>query len=277
MRSADGAAVAVPGRQSMAILACLGVSEDLAMARDRLAELIWPGRGEQADNSLRQELNRLRRSVGEALEPTAHAGPQPVQLNPARIDVDVGRFRAAAAGPGGGSEAIALYRGPLLEGFPLRPHEPLGDWIGANREHLSNAARALMLRLLRSGEGSGALAERLVALDPLCEEAYRYLIKRSAAAGDLAGARRWYLAAEDAATRNGLETSLEIRSLFEQAKAEIAQSSVSVFQIALPTAETETTEWLRASLDPAGALRRPPGPSAAGNSRSPVCRCAAVR
>ena len=47
-----------------------------------------------------------------------------------------------------------------------------------------------MLRFLRSGEGSPALAERLIALDPLCEEAYRFLIRRFAAEADLGGAQR---------------------------------------------------------------------------------------
>jgi hypothetical protein len=39
------------------------------------------------------------------------------------------RFRGAAAAPGGGAEAIALYRGPLLQDFPLRPRDPFGEWI----------------------------------------------------------------------------------------------------------------------------------------------------
>jgi hypothetical protein len=81
--------------------------------------------------------------------------------------------------------ALALYRGPLLEGFPLRPREPLGEWFGGHRERLRDIARALMLRLLRSGEGSQALGERLIALDPQCEEAYRFLILRFAARATL--------------------------------------------------------------------------------------------
>ncbi len=58
LRRIDGARVALPGRQSMAILACLGLAEGFSLARDRLADLVWAGRGEQADGSLRQELVR---------------------------------------------------------------------------------------------------------------------------------------------------------------------------------------------------------------------------
>jgi DNA-binding SARP family transcriptional activator len=49
LRRIDGARIALPGRQSMAIIACLGLAEGFSLARDRLADLIWAGRGEQAD------------------------------------------------------------------------------------------------------------------------------------------------------------------------------------------------------------------------------------
>ena len=54
------------------------------------------------------------------------------------------------------------------------------------------------------------------------------------------------------------ETSLEIRSLMEDAKAEIARSSAHSFQIVHPAAAAETTQWLRASLASPGRLHRPP-------------------
>jgi len=47
LRRIDGARIALPGRQSTAVLACLGLAEGFSLARDRLAELIWAGRGEQ--------------------------------------------------------------------------------------------------------------------------------------------------------------------------------------------------------------------------------------
>ena len=204
LRRIDGARIALPGRQSMAIIACLGLAEGFSLARDRLAELIWAGRGEQADVSLRQELVRLRRALGEDALPLGGTVAQPVKINAEQIDIDVARFRSAAGASGGASEALTLYRGPLLEDFPLRPHEPLGEWFGGHRERLHDIARALMLRLLRSGEGSQALAERLIALDPLCEEGYRFLIRRFAAEGDLAGAQRRYEACANAFSAAGL-------------------------------------------------------------------------
>src|SRR5271169_6793106 len=87
LRRIDGARIALPGRQSMAILACLGLAEGFSLARDRLCDLVWAGRGEQADGSLRQELVRLRRALGEDALPAGRTVSQSVQLNPERIDI----------------------------------------------------------------------------------------------------------------------------------------------------------------------------------------------
>ena len=134
LRRDDGTAVSLPGRQSMAVLACLGLADDFTVARERLAELVWAGRGaEQANGSLRQELVRLRRTIGEEVLPGAGTTSQPVRLDVTDVDIDVVRFRRAAAAPGGGPEAIALYRGPLLQDFPLRPRDPFGEWIAVHR------------------------------------------------------------------------------------------------------------------------------------------------
>jgi TolB-like protein/DNA-binding SARP family transcriptional activator len=258
LRRDDGTAVPLPGRQSMAVLACLGLADYFTVPRERLAELIWAGRGiEQANGSLRQELARLRRTIGGQVLPAAGTTSQPVRLDITDIDIDVVRFRDAAAAPGGGAEAIALYRGPLLQDFPLRPRDPFGEWIAEHRQKLRDVARALMLRMLRGGEGSPALAQRLLVLDPLCEEAYRFLIRHYAGGGDLASAQRWFNACAASFGEAGLETSLEIRALIEDAKAELVRSSANTFQVAHPADAIETTQWLRASLDRRSSLQRP--------------------
>ena len=258
LRRIDGARIALPGRQSVAIIACLGLAEGFSLARDRLADLVWAGRGEQADgSSFGRNSFACAVRIGEDALPVGGTVSQPVTLNAEHIDIDVARFRSAAGASGGASEALALYRGPLLEDFPLRPSEPLGEWFGGHRERLHDIARALMLRLLRSGEGSPALAERLIALDPLCEEGYRFLIRRFAAEGDLAGAQRRYEACANAFAAAGLQTSLEIRALMDDARAEIASASAGAFQIAHPGAAAQATHWLRSALGQPSPLQRP--------------------
>jgi DNA-binding SARP family transcriptional activator len=52
--------------------ALLRIHGIFTVARERLAELVWAGRGtEQANGSLRQELVRLRRTIGEEALPWA--------------------------------------------------------------------------------------------------------------------------------------------------------------------------------------------------------------
>jgi TolB-like protein/DNA-binding SARP family transcriptional activator len=258
LRRDDGSAVPLPGRQSLALLAYLAVVERSVETRERLAALIWAGRDlEQANGSLRQELARLRRAIGEKALPAAGTTSQPVQLDTTGIDIDVVRFRAAVAAPGGGAEAIALYRGPLLQDFPLRSRDAFSSWLDANRHQLQDVARVLLLRMLRSGEGSPALAQRLLTLDPLCEEAYRFLIRHHAGSGDLARAQSWFNSCQASFAAAGIEASLEIRALMEDAKAEIARSSANYFQIAHPGMAAETTGWLRALLHGPGIRGRP--------------------
>jgi DNA-binding SARP family transcriptional activator len=145
LRRDDGSAVPLPGRQSLALLAYLALVDRSAETRERLANLIWAGRdAEQANGSLRQELVRLRRAIGEKALPAAGTTSQPVRLDTIDIDIDVLRFRAAAAAPGGGAEAIALYRGPLLQDFPLRSRDPFSDWLAWHRQQLQDIARILL-------------------------------------------------------------------------------------------------------------------------------------
>ncbi len=258
LRRADGAPVAMPGRRSVELLTCLALADHETQTRERLASLIWAGRGsEQADGSLRQELARLRRALGEFAAPAAATAARPPKLDASRLDIDVVRFEAAASTPGRGAEAISLYRGPLLQEFDLRPHDPFSEWVARHRSRLSETARAVLLRLLRSGEGSPALSQRLLAVDPLCEEGYRYLIRDAAGAGDLARAQGWFDRCAAALAGAGLEPSLETRALMDDARLDLARSSVNYFQIARPETAAENTAWLRALREGPQARRYP--------------------
>jgi DNA-binding SARP family transcriptional activator len=216
LRRADGTSVSMPGRRSVELLTCLTLADPETETRERMAGLIWAGRGsEQADGSLRQELARLRRAVGEMALPAASAVSRPLRLDSSRVDIDVVRFQAAAAAPGHGAEAISLYRGPLLQDFDLRSRDPFSEWVARHRSRLNETARAVLQRLLSGGEGSPALGQRLLTIDPLCEEGYRFLIRHCAGAGDLARAQAWFDRCAAALAGAGLEPSLETRALME--------------------------------------------------------------
>lgn len=81
-RRCDGTWIRLPGRRSIALLACLALVER-PWRRTQLATLLWPDRGpEQARASLRQELLRLRKTFGPELEITTG---EPGMLPPLRL------------------------------------------------------------------------------------------------------------------------------------------------------------------------------------------------
>jgi DNA-binding SARP family transcriptional activator len=103
-------------RKSPWLLALLALRHGAEVDREWLAGLLWPdGTGTQA---LRNSLTDLRRALGSEAgrlrSPTAHT----VSLDLAGVEADVIAFDAAIARGDTPSleEAIALYRGALLEG-----------------------------------------------------------------------------------------------------------------------------------------------------------------
>jgi DNA-binding SARP family transcriptional activator len=192
--SPEGTAVALPTRKAQAVLSRLAIRPGAAVPRGELAGLLWADRpDEQGRASLRQALASIRRAVGEAsLRSTGDA----VALDPAGVAVDVARFDAALArGEGGLEEAVALHRGPFLDGFPALD-EPFDEWAEATRAALARRAldafRALLERVVARGDaGAGlALADRALSLDPAFEPAWRARMRLLAGRGERAAALR---------------------------------------------------------------------------------------
>ena len=226
LSDAAGVALTLPTRKAQALLAVLARRPGVAVARARLAGLLWPDRPDtQGRASLRQALASIRR----ALEGCGAAGLAPsgdaVALDPTGVEVDVAAFEAALAG-GDLEEASARYRGPLLDGFP--PVEDLfDDWLQGERTAL--AARALEVFRVRlealaaAGDAHAglALAERALGLDPLFEPAYQVRMRLLAARGDRAGAIREYERCRAALARAvGAEPSDRTQALRRAVEAE---------------------------------------------------------
>ena len=228
LTGAGGAEVPLPTRKAQALLAVLARRPGVAIARARLAGLLWPDRPDaQGRASLRQALASIRR----ALEACGAAGPaasgDAVALDPAAVEVDVAAFEAAL-GAGDLDGALGRYRGPLLDGFP--PVEDLfDDWLHAQRTTLaSRAAEALRVRLesMVTGGDTAAgleLAERALELDPSFEPGYRARMQLLAARGDRAGALREYERCRAALARTlGAAPSEETQALRRAVGAEAA-------------------------------------------------------
>jgi len=183
----DGQRVSVRGHKAWGLLAYLALRPS-AVGRSHLAGLLFA----DADDplaALRWNLSVLRRALGDgALRGDPLVLPRE-RLS--RVDVDVlaqGRWQEGLALPGLGGE--------LLEGQPFSGCAAFQVWLEGQRRHVAALTSALLreaaLAELAAGRGSDAIAHarRLLALDPLDENAHVLLVRCLGAAGDGIGAAR---------------------------------------------------------------------------------------
>lgn len=179
-----GEAMALPTRKAEALLAVLACRPGEAQPRDRLTSLLWGDRGDQqARHSLSQTLTSIRRALGDSPGLFA-AERETLSVCPEIMSADtIDFFRFA------GSDQIedlrsaaGLYRGPLLEGFRLR-ESPFEEWLAQERSRFHNLAVSTLMKLAErevvAGDIGAAAAtlERVLALDPLLEDAHRRLMR----------------------------------------------------------------------------------------------------
>lgn len=166
----DGAAIAINSRRSVALLACLGAGVEETWSRERLAALLWAGRGvDQARASLRQELFRLRRMLG-CLRIDAWSNGRNLTLPADGFAVDVRDFCAACQRLPAYRRAIELFRGPLLQNV-VPDDGPFGQWLRRQRRFLQEVMADCLRRAIIDRLGAGDhleardLARRLLRLD----------------------------------------------------------------------------------------------------------------
>jgi DNA-binding SARP family transcriptional activator len=217
---ADGNPVGVPGSKQRAILAYLALNAGKPVSRDRLMALLWGERfDEQARQSLRQALTKLRRLAGRD-RPLLRSDGDTIAFDPDAVDVDALRFEAlAAADP---SAAAELYGGDLLEGLSLR--EPaFEEWVGVERARFNTLACTVFERAAEqqfaAGDAAAAIdtAQRLVKLDPLREPSHRLLMRFFAEGGQRAAALKQYATcASLLSVELGVEPDAETKRLLQE-------------------------------------------------------------
>lgn len=201
LENADGAPARPPTRRTALALAVIALEGAAGIARERLSELVWPGRSEaQARGSLRHALAALRKLTIAA----GAAGPRLlVEDGRARLDgpsgfLDVAAFEALTLSSAAAdlTRAAALYHGPLLEGVDA--DGALDALLTVRREALHRRALDLVERLSLAAPTPGesataeALADALLKTDPAAEPAHRALIRLAQARGaENEARRRW--------------------------------------------------------------------------------------
>jgi len=195
-----GAAVDLPAQKDRALLAFLAIGSGAAHSRDRLAGLLWSEHGDQqARDSLKQALARLRRGLGDDGGGVLRADRQSIGLDRDAVSVDTllferlvrdGRVEALA-------QATALYQGDFLDGITVRD-PAFEDWLLVERRRLrelfERALAGLMAKALAGGDAESAAgaAQRLALLDPLSEAACCTLMQVHCERGETVQALRLY-------------------------------------------------------------------------------------
>jgi serine/threonine-protein kinase len=210
----------------LALLAYLALAtSDGYRRRDQIVALFWPDLDQaHARTQLRKVLHALRRTIGP--EAFSKRGEEEIRLGPSQVWCDAVAF-ARCIEAGQWAEALALYRGDLLEGFfPGGVSQELEAWLEDQRVALrAQAARATwecssLEDLAGRRVEALALARRAVDLDPDNEEGVRRLLAVLDRHGDRAGALRLYAAWQTRLqSEYGAEPAPETRKLARKVQA----------------------------------------------------------
>jgi TolB-like protein len=253
MRLSTGAIADLPGQKDRALLAFLAIAAGEAHSRERLAGLLWSETGDQqARDSLKQALMRLRRCLGSADGETLRADRQSVGLDRDAVSMDVLVFERLVHGGtiDALSEAVALYRGDRLDGIAVRD-PAFEDWLLLERQRLrqlfERALAELMSQALAAGdrEKATAAARRLLLLDPLSEAACRTLMQVHTDEGQTAQALKLYDGLRDRLHRElGVQPERDTTALCERIRRRTAVDSAPVEAAAngRPTASSPATK-----------------------------------
>jgi predicted ATPase/DNA-binding SARP family transcriptional activator len=203
--------------QVLAYLACRGGW----VTRDEVATWLWPERSQAvARSNLRKVLLLAQRlPIAPALESQGGRLRWPAPT-------DVAQFDAACA-DGRWHDALALYRGPLLEGMDQALSTEAAAWLALERERVLDRwrdAAARRLDALRDDpREAAALAEALVARDPTDETFVAALVHARRAQGQhAAAAQALRTHARRLAEEFGVEPSAGLRAIALQVAAQAA-------------------------------------------------------
>jgi predicted ATPase/DNA-binding SARP family transcriptional activator len=217
-----GKRVSAKGRALLAYLVLTG----RAHTRSALAGLFWGESPEKdARRNLRVELSKLRRVVGEVVTATHET----LAVDQDALWLDAAEFERLVITPDSPEtvrQALALYRGDLLDDLLVRDAPLFEEWVLLERERLRQLAIGGLEQLVRWGieqeNFSNAIQDvrRLLLLDPWLESAHRNLMWMLARTGDRSGALAQYEACRQTLAQElGVEPAREITALYEQIKA----------------------------------------------------------
>ena len=215
-------------RKSLALLAILACQRGKPIVRDRLIGLLWGDKDEDsARANLRQSLAALRKDLVSLpdLKITTPNGGLCLEVPKGTIDIERFEVLADSAQEADQTAALALYKGPLLDGFVL-DESGFEDWLREERTRLHNRAVSLADHRLGTACENGDpvnienAAQDLLRLEPHREDVHRTLIRSFALQGQRAQALAQYQACREALARDlDLEPDEETERLVDAIRA----------------------------------------------------------
>ncbi|MHA1528051.1 MAG: AfsR/SARP family transcriptional regulator [Alphaproteobacteria bacterium] len=213
------------GRAARALLALLALQPGKPVSRDVLADLLSKRDQRTARAGLRMALLALRRTLDPVDPNLIRATNESIMLNVEREAVDWVRFEALCTDGDSRSrlEALELYQGDLLAAFPVPAlAEAVSEVLRVERERLREIAISTGLGLIAEFEHqnepnqSGAIARRVLVIDPANERAHRAMMRAYGAAGGRPAVLRQYEQCRKALEDYGLAPSMETVALRDE-------------------------------------------------------------
>ncbi len=186
------------------LLTYLIAEMDKPHSRESLAEMFWSETSTQAAlANLRYALADLRKVIGddEASPPYLLISRESLQFNTGSDHLlDIAEFKKLIETNDIEKlkQAVALYRGDFLEGFPSIENDSFEEWIALKREQYKRQAIEALRLITDHHEGRGEyqqalpFARKQVELEPWLEEAHQQLMRLLALDGQRSAALAQY-------------------------------------------------------------------------------------
>jgi two-component SAPR family response regulator len=202
--------------------------------KEQIVDRLWPEQGwEQSDRDFRVALNAVYKALEPGRKPRAKSrfvrrrgGAYGLDMGQVYLDADA--FEAHVSGgnealPGDEDAAIEHYRAAVdLYGGDYLPERRYADWASVEQERLQVLALGTMTALAGLLAGttpleSIRLTQRVLAQDPVWEDAYRAQMRAYASQGNRPLAMRTYAQCVDVLDREfGVEPLPETVSLYQR-------------------------------------------------------------
>ncbi|GAC1655745.1 MAG: hypothetical protein NVS4B3_20740 [Gemmatimonadaceae bacterium] len=251
-------------RRRLALLTLLAASDSRGLTRDQLIAYLWPeATADGSRHALEQLLYALRQTFSEAL----FEGVNPLRLNMEVLGSDVAEF-CRALEHGAHADAVALYRGPFLDGFYLSGAPEFERWTEQQREDLRQRYAAALSRLADEAQSRGDFTSRidhlrrLAAVDRCSSRVAMQLMRALAESGDRAAALS-YVKVYESILRAELDSTLDV---------EVAAYANRLRSIDEPAARAHTTAGPGTSSRRADTLVNPPSVALTDSPESPPRR-----